>query len=477
MLLIQNKDTFIRFYEDIGYIKNQRLNLDLVYNKTGKYYLSQISRQPQEFDEVVNRLENMFFGATKEMIEKDFRNFSSYLDSCGFITIGKDENELLAKESELEETYTNQTNYPIIEEDLGIVHSSALLFKLFKKSPHIFDLQIELTKNCNERCIHCYLPMKDRISATGSYLNTEEVKDVLDQAAEMGVLGVTFSGGELLLRNDLMEILWYARKKDFIINLFSNAVLVTDEIASELKKINVNDVQVSLYSMDKDTHEAVTMAKGSYEKTLRGIDLLLKHGVNVILSCPIMKINRRSFRDVQAYADTKKIKAGGDYMLIGQGDLDTRNLSQRISLKEAEEFLMDMIQNNSDYKKSLRSKVDNYDYREREVEDKISCGVGIDTINITSTGDIIPCPGWYGYSLGNIRNDKLKDVWLHSEKLEYLRNIRLSQFPKCVSCEARPYCNMCILRNFNENNGDMFKIPKHTCQIAFLRKKLVENML
>ncbi len=477
MLLKQNKDTFIRFYDDIGYIKNQRMDLDLIYNETGKYYLSQISRYPQEFDEIVDRLLHLFIGASRGMIEEDFGEFISYLESCGFITTGKDENELSSKEKAHRETITAKTNYPIIQKDIGITHSSALLFKKFKEHPHIFDLQIELTKNCNERCIHCYLPLKERVNHSSYLMSTDKVKNILDQAAAMGVLGVTFSGGELLLRKDLIEILQYARQKDFIINLFSNVVLLTDKIALQFKEINVNNVQVSLYSMDKAIHEAVTRIKGSYEKTKQGINLLLKHGINVAISCPIMKINKDSFRGVQAYADSLKIKAGGDYQLIGQGDLDTSNLQQRMNMAEAEAFITDMIVNNNEYKESLKSKVDNYDYKERTIEDKISCGVGIDTISITSNGDIIPCPGWYGYVLGNIENDTLNDIWSKSGKLGNLRNIRLSQFPLCTNCEAKPYCSMCLLRNYNENDGDMFKIPSHTCQIAHLRKRLAEKLL
>ena len=163
--------------------------------------------------------------------------------------------------------------------------------------------------------------------------------------------------------------------------------------------------------------------------------------------------------------------------MIGQGDLDTSNLDQRMNLTEAEEFITDMIVNNEKYKDSLKSKVDNYDFKERTVEDKIACGVGIDTLNVTANGDIIPCPGWYGYVLGNIEKDTLKDIWLKSEKLNKLRNIRLSQFPKCTNCEARPFCSMCLLRNYNENNGDLFKIPEHTCQIAHLRKRLASKLL
>ena len=310
-----------------------------------------------------------------------------------------------------------------------------------------------------------------------SQIGTEEVKRVLDQAAEMGALGVTFSGGELLLRKDLIEILSYARSKDFIINIFSNVISLTEEIADHLKELLINSVQVSLYSMKEDEHERITGVKGSFSKTKKGIEMLVEKGVNVIISCPVMKINYRSFLDVQAYAESLGIKAGGDYQLIAQSDLDTRNLAQRMSFSEAEAFLEDMITNNKAFRESLKSKVQNYDSSERLVEDSIACGVGIDTINICANGDIVPCPGWYGYVLGNIREDRLADVWTNSQKLQALREIKLSQFPRCTSCDARRFCYMCLLRNYNEGNGDLFKIPANTCQIAHLRKKYSESLL
>ena len=47
----------------------------------------------------------------------------------------------------------------------------------------------------------------------------------------------------------------------------------------------------------------------------------------------------------------------------------------------------------------------------------------------------------------------------------------------CITCEAKEYCDMCMVRNFNESNGDMFKINKHFCDVAFLNKKIIENFL
>jgi len=44
-----------------------------------------------------------------------------------------------------------------------------------------------------------------------------------------------------------------------------------------------------------------------------------------------------------------------------------------------------------------------------------------------------------------------------------------------MACDARDFCAMCLVRNFNESNGDMFKINQHFCDVAFLNKKLVDQ--
>ena len=56
-----------------------------------------------------------------------------------------------------------------------------------------------------------------------------------------------------------------------------------------------------------------------------------------------------------------------------------------------------------------------------------------------------------------------------------IRSVTWKDFPKCLECDARDYCNMCLVRNYNENNGDMFKTADHFCHVAHLNKRLVEE--
>lgn len=477
MLIRQNENAFIRFFDDVGYIRDQHSDKDLVYNKTGQVYLRQLSREPKEIADVITDLQDVFGdNADARELEEDFLSFAQRLALEGFVCLGNSIEELNKAESKSNNS-KGTVNYPVIEPDLGIVHSSAFLFKHFAENPHVFNLQIELTSSCNERCIHCYIPMHQRRKPVADSLSTDDIKKVLLQARKMGTLCVTFSGGELLLRKDLLELLHFARDCDFITSIYSNVTLFTEPLAAQLSELNLSSVQVSLYSMNPDVHDKVTGLPGSFEKTKHGIELLLEAGMRVIINCPVLKANKDDVLEVQKYADSKDIKFGSDYLLIGQSDFDTCNLDQRLSVTEIRHVIEEMMENNASYKNFVLSKSANYDADERNIGDRPACGVGIDTLNIAANGDIIPCPGWNGYALGNIKKDRMEEVWLHSEKINYLRSIKMSQFSQCASCDAKHYCSMCLLRNYNESGGDLFKIPATICQVAHMRKKILKKHL
>lgn len=474
MLIKQNKDAFVRFFDDVGYIRDQHSDKDLVYNKTGQVYLRQLSREPKAIADIVTNLQNVFGdNVDAREMEEDFLSFAQRLASEGFVCLGESVEEL--DKAEKINSNKKSENYPVIEPDLGIVHSSTFLFKHFAKTPHVFNLQIELTSSCNERCIHCYIPIHQRKNPVEDDLSTDDIKKLLLQARKMGTLCVTFSGGELLLRKDLLDLLQFARDCDFITSIYSNVTLLTNPLATRLSELNLSSVQVSLYSMNPDVHDKITGLSGSFEKTKHGIELLLDVGMSVIINCPVLKANKDDVLDVQKFADSMNIKFGSDYLLIGQSDFDTCNLDQRLSVDDIRDVIVGMMENNASYKKFVLSKSVNYDTNERNIEDRPACGVGIDTLNVAANGDIIPCPGWNGYVLGNIKTNSLEEVWLHSEKINYLRSIKMSQFPQCINCDTREYCSMCLLRNFNESNGDIFKVPSTICQVAHLRKDIINN--
>ena len=186
-----------------------------------------------------------------------------------------------------------------------------------------------------------------------------------------------------------------------------------------------------------------------------------------------MRINQHAYRDVMAWAYEHRIKAYTDFIMMARTDFSTANLEHRLSPTEAETLMRGMLDYDVEYRAILDAKIPPEPPEVRA--NKPVCGVGVDSLCVAADGNYYPCSGFQGYALGNAKQQRLWEVWEHSPAIHKLREITNASFPGCLRCVARPFCNMCLVRNFNENGGDMFKVSRHFCDIAFLNKKIVDE--
>ena len=105
-----------------------------------------------------------------------------------------------------------------------------------------FPLRVmfELTYRCNFHCQHCYVP-QDYRDKKGE-LETREVFDILDQLKDIGCFYLGFTGGEPFVRGDIMDILWYAKRRGFEVIIYTNGSLIDERIACELADLRPNKV-------------------------------------------------------------------------------------------------------------------------------------------------------------------------------------------------------------------------------------------
>jgi len=480
MLIRQSKNSYIRCTDKYGYINDQLTRQDRVYDEIGALFLKQIGRTPKNIESIVSSLLREFEDVSAEELKRDFLDFIDSLEKGCFVVTGETPEELDQKDlcftyavdnpQTLIEDYTQQTKECVSE------NTQDFFLEEIQGKPLISALQFELSSRCNERCIHCYIPngKKD----LGFDMSTDKVKSIIDEFAEMGGLHVTLSGGEAFLHKDLLEICRYCREKDLKISILSNLISLKDEQIPQLKALNLSLIQTSLYSMNPAIHDKITLVKGSFEKTKNAIEKLVAADIPVQISCPLMKANKDGYRDVLEYAKKLKIKAQTDYIMMAQANLDTRNLANRLSLEETEKVIRDIIEYDLDYKLNTlmqKPRSEEIKFDKERFSHQPLCGVGYDNCCITVNGDVYPCAGWQEYVLGNVYQQSLKEIWENSEKIKELRKITQSSFPQCLDCEAFDFCNRCLVRNFNESDGDMFAIPKHFCDIAFLNMRLVKE--
>lgn len=479
MLVRISNNSFVRCTDKYGYITNQLTRHDRTYSETGSVFLSYLSRKPQDVDDIVNELLKEFYDVDKKELNQDFIDFIKDLAESHFVVIGQTEKELYLKDKQFSYADDNPKTLNVdftqtTRENVSLDTQSFFLEKI-QGRPLISALQLELTSKCNERCIHCYIPNEKKNHGINMPFN--EVVRIIDQFAKMGGIWITLSGGEIFMYPYLLEVMEYCRQKDLQISLLSNLINLKDEYIARIKAVNVSLIQVSLYSMNSEIHDFITTVKGSFDRTKMAIEKLVANDIPVQISCPIMKANKNGYRDVLKYAQSLKIKAQADYIMMARSDLDVSNLANRLSLEETDIVIRDIIEHDIDYRET--------NMKQRPVSDDIKfdydrfikqpvCGVGYDNCCVAANGDVYPCAGWQHYILGNAFKQSLQNIW-EGEKTKYLRTITEESFPECLKCEARDFCARCLVRNYNESNGDMFKISKHFCDVAFLNKRLVEE--
>ncbi|MBR5046706.1 MAG: radical SAM protein, partial [Eubacterium sp.] len=131
----------------------------------------------------------------------------------------------------------------------------------YMKAPHRMDLLVSaMTKDgrwhCNQKCLHCYAA--DQPHADEEELSTEDWKKILDKCRAVGIPQVTFTGGEPTVREDLFELISYARW--FISRLNTNGVRLTEDYCRSLHEAELDSVQITFYSEDSRIHNTLVGA-------------------------------------------------------------------------------------------------------------------------------------------------------------------------------------------------------------------------
>ena len=301
------------------------------------------------------------------------------------------------------------------------------------------SVQLDLTYRCNERCVHCYLDHDDH-----GELTTAEVKSVLDQLAAEGTLFLIFSGGELLLRKDLFEILGYARALGFDIKLKTNAILLGEREADRIRDLGVRSVQVSIYSHRPEIHDGITKVPGSLQRSLAAIRFLRARGLHVLIANVLMRQNAGDYPHVRALAAELGVECTIDPTITPKMDGDTSILNLRVSEPQLLRVFTD---------KSLLGDPANEPapMNDDEMLDARPCSAGHTACYISPYGDVFPCVQ-FPLPTGNLRGQRFSDVWHQSPQMNEVRAIRMRDLPTCSTCSFMTTCTRCPGLAYMEGN-------------------------
>ena len=133
------------------------------------------------------------------------------------------------------------------------------------------------TYRCQCNCSNCYAAAKERENA--GEMSTEELKAVIDAIRTLGAIHLNITGGEPLLREDILDLVAHAHASGLITRISTNGYLLTRERVAALRRAGLNQCGVAIDDADPDTHDRLRGLPGLFEKAIQGFRLLHEFGI------------------------------------------------------------------------------------------------------------------------------------------------------------------------------------------------------
>jgi radical SAM protein with 4Fe4S-binding SPASM domain len=331
-----------------------------------------------------------------------------------------------------------------------------------------------LTYRCNLACEHCYLDaggaplVKTENFADRSELGTDECFRVIDEIAAFAPECVTIlTGGEPLLRRDILEIVRRASERGLWVVVGTNGVRITDNLAGRLSEAGARGLSLSLDALDPDRHDRFRRVRGAWQNTVDGAAILNRAGLPFIVQTTAGSHNLGELEAIADFAhDRLAAKVWNLYFLVptGRGQFVSditpeqydgvlgslyriqRKYDRRmlVNAKCAPHYIKTVLEHSSD---SFRTYSDGAG----------GCPAGTHYMGIRPNGDVTPCPYLPAFA-GTLRKDSLPDLWTSSTLFNDVRR-RSALGGRCGECELSGHCGGCRARAFGMTGDLMAEDP------------------
>ena len=293
------------------------------------------------------------------------------------------------------------------------------------------NMHWDLTYRCDHKCVHCYLTDRHR-----DELSLEECEAVLDELVAAGTISILFSGGDLFLRPDALEILKAARDRQFDVRINTHGNFITESVADALQEMGVARVSISVYSENAEVHEAVTLIPGSHQKSLDGARRLIERGIAVVFKTPVMAQNKACYHTVGPLAARLGASSELDAHIVPDDQSDFGLCAVGVHSSERVLALIGEMLKESD------SLPEWYELHDAPPTAR-TCSAGTSMGYISPDGILYPCLNWRD-PIGDLRESSFRTLWKHSEAVEKQRQVtRGSYLSDCDGCGFNGKCHYC----------------------------------
>ena len=344
------------------------------------------------------------------------------------------------------------------------------------------------TNRCLTNCLYCYADKSHKVETMISF---NRLVEIMDEAKDLGVLGFNIVGGETFCYPQWKQLLAEIKKRNFQMMRLSTKMPLIEEDIDYLKVIGIDEIQVSLDSLDVDTEKQMVGVDENYvNRIIQSLRWLKEKGFNVQIATVLTRFNDHVdsletmfhlFEDL--HVDSWNLTPGFESLYKAAHSF----ISSRAALNKVRDFV-NQIKGETRIRITFSDTF--FDREYGEVEDGsrnfkgARCSGLYNHFFILPEGKVTVCEQLYWKSefiIGDLNTQSIVEVW-HSERVKKLLNLKqkdLKPISPCSSCEIFDSCfghlNRCwseILKAYGDENWDYpdprcIKAPKMKNNLKF----------
>jgi radical SAM protein with 4Fe4S-binding SPASM domain len=337
-----------------------------------------------------------------------------------------------------------------------------------------------LTYRCNLACEHCYLDagpaalLGDDAFADRNEMSTEECFAVIDDLAAFAPECLTIlTGGEPLLRRDILAIVGRAAGRGLFVVVGTNGVRITANLSRLLKEAGARGLSLSLDALDEERHDRFRAVRGAWRNTVEGAGLLREAGLPFIVQTTVGAHNLGEIEAIAEFAHQRlQASVWNLYFLVPTG---RGQFVSDITPAQYDEVLTALARLQRRYagRMLVNAKCAPHFVRTLFAEAEAApaapaflktfsggaggCPAGTHYFGIRPNGDVTPCP-YLPVFAGNLRHERLRAIWDESDLFGRVRG-RAGLGGRCGECELQPRCGGCRARAFGMTGDLMAEDP------------------
>lgn len=298
---------------------------------------------------------------------------------------------------------------------LGYFRTLALRQKVLR------SVELAVNYNCQLNCPKCFA--SKFYNPKRKYLMPEQIKKIWEQCYKLGAIHINITGGEPLLRPDIVEVIKALKPKGTLISLVTNSLGLTPELAKKLRTAGLNTLQISLDSYKEDVHDEWRGYKGCYKKVMESVDIAKDAGLNVCFTTLLthQTVKTEELPEMLKIAEKKDV-----HLLINfAGRSGSWSDRDEVVLTKDDRRIINKYMKNSC---ARLCEMFNF-YRIPGL-----CLAGKDKLNISAYGDVYPCTHIH-LSFGNALEEPIKDIWLRMRSFPYFTRFTTD----CLRCDDKEF--------------------------------------